>query len=719
MWRLAIALLLAMAGPVLAQTATLRSGEHDGFTRLVVLLPGLEGWSLTRTADGYAFDVARGQPRYDLTDVFRLIPRTRLTAIWAEGGRLRMTLRCACHAVAFEQRPGIVVIDLRDGPPPAGSAWERLADGATAPPLAAADRLPPLRPRRRPETLTAPSRSPALLPPAAPQPAGMAWWTRPAGGHAATVLAPPLGLPAAPGKGWAGDLVAELARAGTRGDIDLALDGAAARITPSAAGGHIRIGGGPVTSGAAGAGRDLTPDGRACIPDAALALADWGDSRPVAQAIGPLTAQIMGEFDRPDAVALDRAQRYLLHLGFGAEARRLEKLAAPDRPDAALRDSLARILDGEADTDGAFAGMAGCNTAAALWSLLAAPAAEPATQAILRSFSALPLHLRRQLAPALADRFLAAGDGASARAVRDAVLRAPGDPGDAIRLMERHIDHPAGPPASALTDLQAAPGDTGVRAVIESLRAETARGAPAADPLVTAAEALLMEQRGAAAEPALRAALAGAHALRGDTGRAFDLAAGQPAAEAEVWALLAARGPDRDVLLRAVVGPQDLPQAPSAQTDRLIARRLIALGFPDAALPWLSPARRVTGDDDRLVEAEARLALGDARAALRLIAGADDPAAASVRARALRNLGDPAALDLLEGEGARRLARETGQWDRVASNDPGPWAAAAALRDPAPALPPTPLAAARALADDSAAARAAVDALLAATRMAD
>lgn len=705
MWRLAIALLLALAGPALAQTATVRSGEHDGFSRLVVLLTGLEGWSLTRTPDGYAFAAKGAAPRYDVADVFRLIPRTRLTAIWAEEGRLRMTLGCACHAEAFEQRPGVVVIDLRDGPPPAGSAWERRADGSAAPPLAGTARPPAIRPRPRPAALVrapAPAREYARI-----------WWKEPLKAQAAGVLAPPLENRTGPGPSWSSELMAELARAGTRGDIDLSLDGAPARVVPSAAGGHIRIGGGAIDGDTR---PDLTPDGQACIPDLALALADWGDPRPVAQAIGPLTAQVMGEFDRPDPDALDRAQRYLLHLGFGAEARQLAPLFPDPPPDAALRDSLARLLDGDPDPGGAFAGMAGCDTAAALWSMLADPAPAPAPPAILRSFSALPLHLRRQLAPALADRFLAAGDAAAARAVRDAVLRAPGDPGDAIRLMERHIDHPEGPPAAALANLQAAPGETGVRAVIESLQAETARGVPAADPLVTAAEALLMEHRGAEAEPALRAALAGAHALRGESGRAFDLAAGHPALEAEVWAQMAAHGPDGDLLLRAIVAPKALPQITAPDTDRAVARRLIALGFPEAALPWLSPARRGTETalpEDRLIEAEALLALGDARNALRLIAG--EAGAADLRSAALRALGDPTALDLLEGDAARALAREIGQWERVAATDLAPWATAAAARNPVADPPGTPLARARALVDDSAAARAAIGALLATT----
>ena len=59
MIRLACLFLLSLALPALAETASIRSGEHDGFTRLVVELPSASGWTLGRTPMGYGFLAGR------------------------------------------------------------------------------------------------------------------------------------------------------------------------------------------------------------------------------------------------------------------------------------------------------------------------------------------------------------------------------------------------------------------------------------------------------------------------------------------------------------------------------------------------------------------------------------------------------------------------------------------------------------------------------------
>ena len=76
----------------------------------------------------------------------------RLGAVWVDpvSGWLRLGVPCACHAVAYAFRPGIVVIDIRNGPPPTGSGFENAIDRvATGPLPPLADRAVP-RPRKRP-----------------------------------------------------------------------------------------------------------------------------------------------------------------------------------------------------------------------------------------------------------------------------------------------------------------------------------------------------------------------------------------------------------------------------------------------------------------------------------------------------------------------------------------------------------------------------------------
>ncbi|MFN3607031.1 MAG: hypothetical protein ACK4SS_07535, partial [Cypionkella sp.] len=122
---------MAVAGTVLAQPAFARpvevtSGEHDGFTRVVLNFGAALDWTFGRVLDGSRFRPANVAAEYDLDPVFDRIGTSRLAAIAQNPStsELDIGFACACHAIAFEFRPGIIVIDLRDGPPPKGSSFE-------------------------------------------------------------------------------------------------------------------------------------------------------------------------------------------------------------------------------------------------------------------------------------------------------------------------------------------------------------------------------------------------------------------------------------------------------------------------------------------------------------------------------------------------------------------------------------------------------------------
>lgn len=731
MWRgltLALVILAGVTGAAQAQRVAIRTGEHEGFTRLVLTLPQAGNWRVMRTEQGYAVAIGTGRPDYDLSEVFRLIPRTRLADIRTdtETGRLNLTIACQCHAWPVELRRGLLVIDLRDGPPPAASPHEVDAAG------------------RRVAALHSPTQ-PRPEQPALPGAVGYDWRNA-ALAAAAARTTPPL-QPAPPAAAapdgtarpvpgdWRDGLIAELGRAATRGVIELAPvpprpAGPVAQVPPAMLP-QVRIGDGPLPVGRPDAPDPglMTAQGNPCIPDAALDLSSWGDPAPVAQMIGPLTRAVSGEFDRPDLAAIERGTQYLLYLGFGAEARQLLALAGGEGSDRPTERALSHILDGTEppDADAAFSGMAGCDTAAALWSVLSRPSgmapARLREDAVLRAFSALPLHLRRHLGPGLADRLLSAGLTDAARAVRDAILRAPGDAGAAVALMSVGIDQATGTPTSAqnLEGLRNAPGDAGLRATILSLEAEVAAGRVPALALLTAAEALLREYRGTAEAAALARSLAAAQAAAGDFPRALDLAGTDPGARATIWSLLASRGGDADILTHAVRRATDLPPDLPQDINRALARRLISQGFPDEAILWLSPERqpqRAQEAEDRLLTAEAFLASRDARGALAALSGADSAPARALRLRALTMLKATDVLpDDMPTSDRAVLARHTGQWDIVAATDQAPWRDAAALLSLPEMAEGGTLARGRALRDESAAARTVIQGLLQVSRL--
>ncbi len=732
----ALILVLLSVGAARAETVAIASGEHEGFSRIVLDLAQPTPWEFGRTADGYQLRLDRSGVRFDMTEVFRTIPRTRLAAIWADPdtGDLHLGIGCACHAQPFEFRPDIIVIDIKDGPPPERSSFEQTLTGAQMPLLAA--RLP-LRPRSRP---------------ASARPTDADWARMFRESHAAVTALPPPEL-----QEMRQNLLVQLSRSASQGLVDMAMppDGPAAdiQVKGSLAGNHVATSFGPGVAVLTARDPDpeLTPQGDICIEDSRLEVALWADDRSFADQLAETRAAAVGEFDRPDPEVVSRQTRLLLHFGFGAEAR--DTIAAFEirPPDAALWETMGSIIDGDpVGADNPFAGQADCDTNAALWSVLSRPVLRlsdrPEKTAVLRAFSGLPLGLRRQLGPGLAERFLAIDDTASARTVRDAMLRAPGDPGDAAQLAEARIDLHDGRPEEAVARIEAVAGDGGPmlpQAMIDLVDARVSQGSPVDPETVAALAALVQEQGKGPLGPALRRAEGLALALGGDFAAAFEISAGgNPDFDADLWPLLAAGGSD-SVLLSQAVLPREAVPATDPATATTLARRLIDLGFPDAGLAWLPPAE---GNPERmLLAARAELIRRDARAALRVLAGQTGPEAERLRAQAQMQLGDPVAASVaFEAAGdpaaAERALWRGQDWQAVAASGEDPvLAAAAALAVPAvtlpvdPAagigaatglplpvpsasppvtLPATPLARGRALIEDSAAARAAVSAML-------
>lgn len=656
--RLALILLLAMAGVARAEPIRVTAGAHDGFTRLVLTGVSSGDWRLGRTEDGYALRLSGQDNTFDLSDVFSRIGRNRLAAIWAnpEDATLRLGIACACHAIPFEFRPGIIVIDLRDGPPPEGSSFEQALEGGDLPALA---KTAPPRPRARP----------------APPPQMFDWrdlalgqrWSAPDAPPATPQPDPTFRLPDTRLNATQDALLQELSRAVGQGLVDPAPQlpdtaelGEAASSLP-----NLQIGESILASTQFGAAQPLAASGATCPSDAALAVGTWGNADPAHVQLSTALSGLVGEFDQPQPEVLGRAIKLHLYLGFGAEAAALITSFRPDDPDHPLWQSMARVVDGFSDPQGAFSGLAACDTAAALWSTLANPGlslADVNRPALLRAFSALPPHLRRHLGPPLAERFLAQDDLSTAQALADAILRAPGLPDPRLALMQARFAAARGEIALATTSVAAVlddPGAQSAAALVALVDLHLADAVPLDPTQVTALQSHLTEAEGTADAPALARALTLAHALSGDFDAAFAALPNAPDARSDLWKLLA-KGPDSAVLLHGLgADPANLPE----ETRLAMAERLLTLGFPVQAQRW-------TGSSAPIV----------------MPPPATDPQQAVIAAR---------------------------DWASIATFGPSDWQAAAqSLSSPTPQG--GPLTRGRAMAEASAETRARLDALLAA-----
>lgn len=733
-------LLLVLAQAASAQTVIVKSGDHPSFTRLVLELPQATDWAMGRTDEGYELRLKDNGVRFDLSRVFDAIKRNRLAAIWMDpgSGGLRLGIACACHAMPFEFRPGIIVVDLRDGPPPNGSSFELALDGMPAANLAARTQpRPQPRPRPMPRfsvDLDAPENGVGL---------GYDWIAISKPAQAANpalnpvpMLAP---MPVIADKqhdiGPLKDaLLRQLGRGAAQGIVQMAQPSLSARnagdplpIGPRAS---IHLGEAPgfdvVTK--RGPPNLLIKDGAECIAGDRLDLAKWGSDLPVSIQLSDARANLIGEFDRPNRDAVILAGKLLIHIGFGAEARQVLALLPEGDPDMAVWTSMAKLVDGAPDVGGAFEGMLACDTAAALWASLAlphlSPAYSPRTGAVLRAFSALPAHMRHALGPDLAAKFLAIDDLATAQSVKNAVLRGVQDPTPDIAIMEAGIDLASGNPIAAVEHLESVLSEAGpatAAAMIALVDARLAAGERVAPETAIALAALVREQSGTDLDPALRRAHILALGSSGDFDQAFALLPQMPGSERDLWMLLAGSGSDAAILGHAVLPPgASLPTFAAPQRHQ-IAAHLLALGLAEPALMWIGAIGTDSGADVQLLAASAKLLIGDAEGAIAGIEGLDGSAAAELRAQALIGLAKPseaAAAWAIAGNVDAELRAQSWarNWADLAQRAASAWQPAAALIGTSPingtANLPGPLALGSALVADSANARIALIDLL-------
>ena len=728
---LLFATLMAMVVPAVAETVRVQTGEHPGFTRMVLQLERPTPWAVGRAGNGYGLRLGRSDVTLDLTRSFDRIPRTRIASMTSNfsGTALQVTVGCDCHVQAFEQGPGIVVIDVLDGPPEPNSRFETALaprNGRPAPTRAAAFRLALQAPLPAPETRRLPQfwqvaqqrggvvpetlalaliqrgDHPVVLPARTAR-------SEPASTEQAMPASKPTALPTLaeahradtapeqptdmatqvhgddptfqlrPARSRIGDartiLLQELSRAASQGLVDVvqpirpllasepAPEPAPVEVLPGSqpvaeANDHVTIKAETSIDRDAlhfPATESVTPDGIACLPDDSFALSDWGDGTPPADQITNRRQALIGEFDQAAPEAVAAMARLYLYLGFGAEARGTITAFGVEVPDRDLIEAMGVIMDGGNPGPGRLKAMAGCDSAAAMWAVLAVPQLAPGepvnTMAVTRTFSGLPLHLRRLLGPMISNRFLAIGDERTARTIQGAVTRAAGDIGPEARLIDAKLELSRDNPDVAqheLAGVVAEDGSASPEALILLIETQIAQGMTVDAANVETAAAMAFEHRGTAMGSQLARIQVLAAAASGDFDRAFATLAVQTSAgpeamptelDEDLFNLLQSKAADA-TFLRHMFGATDRLVAADLTRGlrQSLAARMVALGFPDQARSVLAAAP-APKSADRLLLAEIALANRDPGAALRTIEGMDSPATTQLRAQALAAFG--------------------------------------------------------------------------------
>lgn len=651
--RIALLLVLMSTGfaalPTWAQTVTVRGGEHGDFTRLVLSLPERTGWSYSADGRAGTLRLERSGLDFDTGQVFRFIPRTRLTALapLPDGSGLLLDLACDCPVAVFEDRPGLLVLDIRSPPEPA------MPLASLQPDSTAGDALEPFSVywQNRPELLAIVQMPAALTAP--PRPAEEA-------------EEPPLLLER-------DMLLWQFSRATAQGLLNAARPGLTADATADAflsaaqagpdqreVGMHIRTAADPLP-GAALAGALHGAMLQACPPQQNYAVAEWGDARPFAAQIVAASRHLMGEFDIVSEAAALRLARLYIHFGFGAEARAVLRALVPDASARHMLEPLAEIVDqGAAPEATALQALGHCGPSVALWAALSHPsfvAGVPVDAvAVTSSFGNLPPQLRRHLGPGLAARFLEAGDAESARRVQNAIARlAHGDPAE-MALLDARFQLAQSEPELAearLEQVLAGGSRAGPEALALYLQARLERGAAISPERIEAAAVLARELGSRAPGPELARLEVVARAVTGDATGALAAMAGLEAATLAapagapsfdrvvdaVFGHLAISGNDA-AFLRGVFGHDHWRAAGLHVAARqALAARFLELGFATEARDALADPSEATVAEILLI-AQSHLAEGQPALALRLLAGHRRPEAAGLRGDALMALGE-------------------------------------------------------------------------------
>lgn len=437
-------------------------------------------------------------------------------------------------------------------------------------------------------------------------------------------------------------------------------------------------------------------DGGACIRSAYFDVGSWGED-PIAGAGHKVQPpNLIGEFDKPDRDSIKALAKNYLFLTFGAETLSLLNTFQDEVGDLPHLRVIAEVMDfGTTHHVAMDENQMGCNSHVAMWAVLARPMLKKddriVKSAVLATFSALPIHLRRHLGPPLIEKFLQIDDTDTANLLRTAIKRAPGDHGEGFDLATARLaihegDHYKG--VSELTGLVQNDGPLAPQAVIELVDTTLAKGKPLPKSLADTAGAMAHEARGTELGSELLRVQLRAQAANGEiTATLFDI---QEAEEKGHVSTSTARSLRQELLNTAVSDLNDAafaeavsvaeprlgPSKDAVELRRKLAARLIQIGLTDQGRELLEKNGEIPETDDRLLFAESYVKDQEPDLVMGYLAGLEQPEAVRLRAQAHELAGEfdraaAAYASLGEAEASLAQSWRAGDLEAVAENGSG------------------------------------------------
>lgn len=697
---------LTLAGPVAAQDIGIRSGEHEGYTRLVLDMPARAEWSLSENDRQPVLSFE--QPwQFDTGDVFDRIDRNRLVAFQQTGpGRLQLDLACDCDMNVFWHSDAMLVVDIADAVPGNDRTTPRVRPEAAPRNAVTRDQgddahiaAETVWPRVRRSTTLTQNR---LIPPVpGPQDGTDAALANSETQQIAALarkreqVMEQLGRAASqgllsPNVHWPEKEERQTERDSAPGDA--AEDALVTNEPPSnkqPALDNIRAHS-SIDRDFLKHGHVITGEGQACLPEALVRVTDWGDEAPFGAQIGPLNAQLYGEFDKPDEDVALRLARLYVYFGFGAEALRALRLVEAPTEGREITLAMAEILaDGQAAPGSPLAGQLDCASSVALWAVMSAPTLPKNTRidtdSVLRGFSALPAHLRRFIGPPLSQRFLSAGRSDTANRILRILDRGPEADSPEIGMAKAEAKLAQGAVVSAgetLDEVVEKGAEPSARALVRRIETLWQDGGEISFEMAQLAGAYASETRNTPIHKDLLWAHVAALAASGAFHQAFEEIdriqdKGDEVRDGllnDVMGRLATQAEDLDFLQYALPSATGSVPAVSTAVANSTAARLLDLGFAKPAGAYLRGAVKAPHHRQRQIQrARMALQLSNPRQAEVELLGLDGPDINLLRAEIRNQLGDHgAAARLFESAGETEAARLqtwlAEDWERLAAD---------------------------------------------------
>lgn len=681
-WRLLFIFMLLLPSMAAAQGAVL-SGEHDGFTRIVAPIPVGADWNVQQIGRTVIFSVDGTDSGFDTSDIFRLIPRERITSVASTENTLTFELGCDCSVAPFVAQDRFIVMDVtspgvsRPVPFVAKSNDEAATSDVDLELPVSAD-----------TTLGAPvtNATPLLpidLPSLARQPL-----TQIQQGTLEQMqqrLSQELGTAATRG------LLSPAPRLGTRRTArpQVDLESVAPDLVSTTTKKQPTAKRGPPNNMRITSSMDLhdSPQPRTdpqslsgldCPSNETLNITDWSNGDTFSQQLGVARQSLYQEFDRLDYGAVRQLAKLYIHYGFGAEAMQTLRLNSEMMSSEWLIMDIAQILEiGHSLKGSSLPDLIDCQTDVALWAILArqdiAVSHTIDPSAALLALNRLPLHLRQVVAPALSDRLLSHGNPEAAETALRTVERLPSAASPPAKLSRARIALDQGETeqvSKKLSDVIDDNTEQSPEALIMLVETRFDAGHPIDSETAALIDAYAKEYKGSALGPALHRAHVLALAKSGQFDAAFDAVGSDEELDEAAMALRLRLLEELTETASDVVFVDIAFNQLSREVNRLpplekidFAKRLVDLGFVEEAQPILeSVPDRPRHEARQLLLARIALNLSQprrAQAALIEMSGQDVD---RLRAEAMRMAGDFSAAATLFDNAGDELGATQSAW---------------------------------------------------------